>query len=246
MWFKFLLIIFLGIAPPYVYAKDTCVECHKDTKFLVQNKKLFDYYEIWKDSTHDIADVKCVNCHGGDPTKIDKDESHKGYFTSFVGDDKEYIKLIPIRCGKCHNEVLNHFLSSKHYKALKEKGTGPNCVTCHGAMNVGIYKVSEISRSCEVCHNEETKNNQEIGKVAEGVLHNINILRVYNEWLSSHTIFNEEKRKKLITLYQDIIFSWHTFNFADIEVRIQKPLIKARRLTRETLADERKKKYKKE
>jgi hypothetical protein len=246
IWFIFFLFILLGLAPVSVYAEDTCVECHKDDKYLVQNKKLYDYYKNWKDSTHDIAGVKCVDCHGGDPKKADKDASHKKSFLTFRTDEKESTKKIPLICGRCHKEVLKHFMTSKHYKAIREKETGPNCVTCHGAMNVGIYQVSEISKACGECHNEETKSLPEIGKVAEDVLHNINILRVYREWLASHSIFDGEKRKKLVALYQDIVFSWHTYNFEQIEARVEKPLNKSRYFIKEILADSRKKKNKKE
>jgi hypothetical protein len=213
---------------------------------IVQSKKLFDYYQTWKNSPHDIAGVKCTDCHGGDPKKDDKDAAHKKKFISFRIGEKETFKYVPQICGRCHKEVLKHFLSSKHYEALRGKGTGPNCITCHGSMNVGIYKASEIGDACKVCHNEETNISPETGKVAEGVLHNINILRVYNEWLSNHTIFNEEKREKLVALYRDIVLSWHTFDFTQIEERIQKPLQKARRFTRDELADTKKQKYQKE
>jgi hypothetical protein len=247
IWFIFLLIIILGIAPTHVSAKDKCVECHKDTKFLIQNKKLYDYYKNWEDSTHDNADVKCIDCHGGNPKAIDKDAAHKKNFSAFRTGEKKSFKKISLVCGRCHKEVLKHFMWSKHYKALQKKGTGPNCVTCHGSMNVGIYKVSEISKACNECHNDETKDNPEIGKVAEKVLHNINILRVYKKWLSSHNIFIGEKRKeKIIALYQDIVLSWHTFNFEEIEARVQKPLEESRYFIKDILADSRKKEYKKD
>jgi len=245
IWLIFLLIIFLGIAAPHIYAKDTCVDCHKDAKFLIQNKKLFDYYKTWQDSAHDVAGVKCFDCHGGDPTKTDKDEAHKSHFSSFLSDDSESIKFIPLQCGKCHEEVLMNFMTSKHYKVIKnKKGEGPNCITCHGSMNVGIYEASEIGKSCEVCHNDKTKNSPEMGKVAERVLNNVNILRIYKEWLSSHNVyFDEIKQKKIIADYQDIVFSWHTFNFSQIEARVREPLNESRDLIKGVLADTKRKKY---
>ena len=236
VWLVFILVLFWWIVPPYVNAKDTCIDCHKNIKLEVQNKKLIDYYRDWENSTHDLAGIICIDCHGGNPTKTDKEAAHSGEFTSFLANSKESFKVLD-RCGKCHKVVLKNFVESKHYKEIHEKDSGPNCVTCHGSMNTGVYEAHNVGKGCEVCHNEETKNIPEIGQVAEKVLHNINILRVYLEWLSNHSIFNEKHRKSLITQYQDIVKSWHTFNFKQIESKTEKPLNDARRFTKEELSE---------
>ena len=33
-------------------AKDSCVECHGKTSFLVTNKKLYNYFQRWRSSSH--------------------------------------------------------------------------------------------------------------------------------------------------------------------------------------------------
>jgi formate-dependent nitrite reductase cytochrome c552 subunit len=120
--FKILLIVSaifcFGLFAPNIYAKNTCLDCHKNEKFRIQNKKLFDYYNMWRNSVHEIAGIKCIDCHGGDPTKTDKDDSHKKAFTSLKPTIKINYKKIPTRCGRCHKEVLKNFMGSKHYKSV--------------------------------------------------------------------------------------------------------------------------------
>jgi hypothetical protein len=38
-------------------AKDSCVACHRNPDFLVQNKKLYDYFRDWQLSIHQQNDV---------------------------------------------------------------------------------------------------------------------------------------------------------------------------------------------
>ena len=57
---------------------DSCVDCHRDPKFLVTNRKLYDYYQQWKASVHTQEGLSCADCHGGDPAKKDKDAAHGG------------------------------------------------------------------------------------------------------------------------------------------------------------------------
>ncbi len=54
----------------------SCVDCHKDEKFRIQDKKVFDYFKKWEGSLHDMAGVTCQDCHGGDPSKAIKEEVH--------------------------------------------------------------------------------------------------------------------------------------------------------------------------
>jgi hypothetical protein len=56
-------------------AVDTCVDCHSTPTFLVTNRKLFDYFQKWTSSLHKQEGVTCVDCHGGDPTRADKQDT---------------------------------------------------------------------------------------------------------------------------------------------------------------------------
>lgn len=214
-----LLMVFItGFAVSYTNAEDTCVECHKNIKLRSQNKILSDYYNNWKDSTHEIADVKCKDCHGGDPTEIDKEKAHKDDFSSLTTVDRTSFKKVPERCGKCHEAVLKNFMKSEHYKALIEKGNGPHCSTCHGSVNVGVYYTSVISRSCKGCHNEYTNNRPEIVGEADKILHRINVSHALKRWvlIEYHEEYSAEV-EEILTLYRDVAESWHTFDFSELD-----------------------------
>jgi hypothetical protein len=218
MGLVFLTVFFIGISVSYIDAKDTCVECHKDIKFKTQNRILFDYYINWTDSTHEIEDVKCKDCHGGDPTKSDKEGAHKNDFSSLTAADRFSFKKIPERCGKCHEAILKNFTESKHYKALLEKGTGPHCSTCHGSVNANVYYTSVITRSCQDCHNEYTKNRPEVVGEADKILHRINVAHAYKRWVLIEFHFKEPaKVDEIIDLYNNVAESWHKFDFKELD-----------------------------
>jgi len=222
----FLIVFFIGLSVSYIDAKDKCVECHKDIKFQIQNPGLFKYYVNWKNSIHEIEGVKCMDCHGGDPTKSDKESAHKDNFSSLTATDRFFFKKIPERCGKCHEAVLKNFTGSKHYKALLEKGTGPHCSTCHGSMNVDVYFTSVISRSCKNCHNEYTKNHPEVVGEADKILHRINVAHVYKRWVLIEFHFKEPaKVDEILALYNNVAESWHKFDFKELDQK-SKDLLK--------------------
>jgi hypothetical protein len=214
----FLTVFFTGLFVSYIDAKGTCVECHRDIKLRSQNKILSDYYTNWKDSTHEIADVTCRDCHGGDPAKTDKEEAHKDDFSSLTSVNKTSFKMIPKRCGKCHEAVLKNFLESEHYKALIEKGAGPHCATCHGSVNVSVYYTSVIARSCKECHNEYTNNRPEIVGEADKILHRINVSHAFKRWvlIEYHEEYAAEV-EEILALYRYVAESWHKFDFAELD-----------------------------
>lgn len=214
----FLAVFFVMSAVPYTYAENTCVDCHKDEKFRVENRSLFEYYRDWKDSVHDLAGVQCTDCHGGNPNERDKKAAHKDHFSSLTATEGASFKLIPPRCGKCHEDVLRNFAESKHYKVLLEKGTGPHCATCHGSMNALVYYTSLVTWTCKECHNEYTKNRPEVAGEADKILHRINVANAFRKWISAYYSDKEpETVKEINAQYKDLANSWHTFNFARLD-----------------------------
>jgi hypothetical protein len=235
--------LFLGLTAVNVYAKDYCVSCHKDPKFRVQNKVLFDYYNYWEESVHDNSGIICIDCHGGDETKSDKDASHKTKdFSSLTAKDKKSHKKIPVVCGKCHKAVFKNFKASKHYTGLIKDKNSPNCVTCHGSMNTEVYEANNIARGCESCHNEETKQTPEVGKQAEDLLTKINFIRAYKKWVTINYKGKQPETVKNITeQYEDMVYSWHQFDFTQMDEKTQSLLINLRSLVNKGLAEKRKK-----
>jgi formate-dependent nitrite reductase cytochrome c552 subunit len=243
MIFIFLAVFTAGLAVPSAYAEDMCIDCHKNEKYRVQNKMLFEYYQNWKDSVHELAGVACIDCHGGDADQKNKDRAHKNNFSSLISADRSTFKIIPERCGKCHESVLSNYTESKHYRALVEKGTGPQCATCHGSMNAEVYYTSVVARSCKECHNEYTKNRPEIVGEADKILHRINVSRALNNWVSIYYSDKEpETVEKMNALYQDVAESWHKFDFTMLDEKSEKLLAGLKSLVNKKLAEKRKKK----
>ena len=65
-----------GAEPAAPRARSSCVDCHSNPRFMVQNKKLYDYYQGWRLSIHEQEKVTCVDCHGGNPRAADKPTAH--------------------------------------------------------------------------------------------------------------------------------------------------------------------------
>jgi Cytochrome c554 and c-prime len=108
--------------------KDSCVDCHRNPDFLVQNKKLYDYYRDWQLSIHRQQDVTCSDCHGGNPEFSDKARAHGGEVGEEGRNNAVNFRNIPDTCGQCHDEFLEAYLGSKHFKHLvkaKQEKQGP-------------------------------------------------------------------------------------------------------------------------
>jgi len=240
-----LIVFFVVVGLPYLCtAADNCIECHKDKKFRVQNKKLYDYYSKWVRSSHDIAGITCVDCHGGEPTEKDKDAAHKNGFSSPNVSGEAFYKEIPQTCGssKCHDSVLQNFTKSKHFKALQKEGKGPHCATCHGSVNSNVYYTSIVAKTCEACHNEETKNHPEVTKFAEKILQRLNVSRAYRNWV---VIFYSDKDpiklKEVNALYGKVADSWHKFNFLQLDEKSQELLTTLKSMVHKGIAEKKKK-----
>lgn len=236
-----LIVLIVALTVPSAFAKDTCIDCHKKADLRVQNKMLFEYYLNWKDSVHDIAGVVCKDCHGGNADKGDKDSAHKGDFLAFTDMDKAGFKEIPKRCGKCHEDVLKNYASSKHNKALLEKEAGPHCSTCHGSMNVEVYYTSIIAWTCKECHNEYTGNSPEIVGEADKILHRMNVSRAFKNWVSIYYADSKPaKVKEMNAMYKDIADSWHSFDFQKLDKKSQDLLNRLKSMVNKGLDEKRK------
>jgi len=234
-----LALFFTGLLFADADGKDMCVECHKDKKFLTQNRTLYDYYKIWQDSTHDIAEVTCRDCHGGDPERNDKEGAHGNGFSSLTSIESSSYKEIPQRCGACHEAVLEHFIKSRHYSALLSQGSGPHCATCHGSMNIHVYYTSAITRTCKNCHNEYTKILPEIAGEADKILHRINVSHALKKWvlMDYYSDFPVEV-EEILALYSDVAESWHSFDFTRLDRTSDELLRKIRSfINRDLLAE---------
>jgi len=227
----YIVLIVLGFAftasLPYSISsaeetRDTCVECHSNPDFLVKNKKLYDYYQQWLASVHNESGVTCSDCHGGNPEAADKAKAHGTGLGESTSNSAINFKNIPKTCGKCHEDILEGFETSKHFKhvlAKKQEKQGPTCVTCHGSMNVSILNVNSVKASCERCHNEQTGNHPENPEKAQEVLnHFLSIHRGYR-YLTTRMDPKESKAffVDLDKRMNKLSVTWHTFDLDAID-----------------------------
>lgn len=138
-----------------------CVACHAD------------YWQDMKGSVHFQQGITCERCHGGDPTKADKDQA-KAPGTGYIGvpDKKQIVE----RCGACHADVeamnfyglrtdqLARYKTSQHGKKLFLEGDShvAVCSDCHGTHDVlpvsdpssPAYPLN-VPKTCNKCHGNE-------------------------------------------------------------------------------------------
>ncbi len=219
-----LLLMFVTLDT--VRAKDYCIDCHSNPDLIVTNKKLYDYYKEWSSSIHKQEEVSCSDCHGGNPAISNKKRSHGGSQGTRNMQRAVNFRNIPKTCGQCHDDILDGYQQSNHFKHLaanKQTKQGPNCVTCHGSLNSIALNVNTVKQTCQACHNKKTANNPDVPEKAEWLL---------NKFLSIHRLFryvtikgNSKKDLdfvkstgiKIDSLSED----WHTFNLKNFEKKTE-------------------------
>ncbi len=222
-----MLVLTIGFIPQAASAsteaeKNTCIECHGDKKFLVQNKKLYDYFEQWETSVHFEEDVSCEECHGGNARASMKVDSHGTGVSAQDEASGIYFKNVTETCGECHGEILDGFKKSEHFEhvvAKKQEDQGPTCVTCHGSINVEILDVNSVAASCARCHNEESDNHPGNPEEAKRVINRFLSISRYYRYLS-HRIDPSESQaffKDLDEKLDELSITWHTFDLKKID-----------------------------
>lgn len=142
-------------------------------------------------------------------------------------------------------EVLENYVKSKHYKLLMQEKNSPNCVTCHGSMNTEVYEAHNIAKGCSSCHNEKTKETPKVGENAENLLTHINFIRSYKKWIDTN--YSDEQPDMVEDInkqYKDIVFSWHQFDFKNLDEKTMKLALDLRAIFKKGMAEKRKKRGK--
>jgi nitrate/TMAO reductase-like tetraheme cytochrome c subunit len=228
------LLLLTGTA--HAGENDSCVECHANRDFLVTNKKLSDYYELWNASVHKQEGVTCAACHGGNRNASDKAEAHGEGVGLSNPTSGVYYGNVTRTCGGCHEEILHGFETSRHYQQTEKKGKeklGPTCVTCHGSVDVGVLDVSTVEASCARCHNGQGGNLPENPAKAKRILNRFLSIHRFYRYISiriqpeeAHDFFTDvdERHRKLG-------ITWHTFDLVQIDKQTDELLavLKAKR-----------------
>jgi hypothetical protein len=216
-----------------VEAEDSCVDCHRNPDFMVTNKKLYDYFQLWVASPHGQEDVTCSDCHDGDPEAADKQAAHAKMRASGGSPGTVSFRDVPKLCGECHEDNYSAYMKSKHFKHLVKKSQedqGPNCVTCHGSVSARALDVNTVRETCVHCHNKESDNHPDIPQKAEGLLNDLNTIRAFTRFIGIRGDAKdiEFSRKVLQPETDDLATTWHTFDLKNIEPATSQLLTKAK------------------
>ena len=202
--------------------EDSCVDCHSDPKFLVTNKKLYEYYQAWQLSIHQQEGVACSDCHGGNPEAPDKKGAHANEVARSNKTNGINFKNIPSTCGQCHEEIYEGYRKSNHFRHLaaqEQELQGPNCVTCHESMSTAVLNVTTVEAACARCHNQENDNHPKIPERAKSILNRFLSIQRFHRYLSvrlepaeAREFFQEIDRQ-----IRALSIQWHTFDLGEIE-----------------------------
>jgi len=190
-------------------ADDGCAICHEDPKFRVQHRALWDYAMAFEKSVHAEAGLSCGDCHGGNEAGADFDAIHDG-----VLDPVRYDRIAGT-CGDCHSEQHNAFVTSRHSKILADDGLAPNCVTCHGAMDMRTIAVVEVRAACLECHLPGSEVAPNVPAKADDVLRLVNNIKGYRRYVTKYSQ-DEAFKAAVEKRYAKLTESWHRFDLVDV------------------------------
>ena len=168
-------------------AGNECIACHRNPDFFAQYPKLNEYYQEWRDSPHARAEVTCDNCHGGRPRATSASKAHSGVLSMSDTKSTLHFQRQPKTCGRCHSDVREEFVQSKHYAALSGQRAAPTCTTCHPAMSQRPDFRLIVLNACRNCHGEG--NSEDLPLVtadAESLFHQLNIVEGLLGWTRIH------------------------------------------------------------
>ncbi len=213
LWAVLGVLVAAFMASP-AYSVESCVICHSSSEFMVKNKKLFEYFNSFQQSIHGVIGLECSDCHGGVVGTDDLAEAHVGVMDPVRFDN------IPAMCGECHEDQRDSFYESRHYKLLMDDGSAPNCVTCHGAMDMDFYFTSLVRTTCTFCHNPSEGIAPEVPDRAEYILSKMNVIKGYRAFVKKFQK-DEVALASIEESYARLTESWHLFDLHRVEVETE-------------------------
>jgi formate-dependent nitrite reductase cytochrome c552 subunit len=135
----------VGLPRPQV--ESNCVTCH-----LTAGRELTDVVYDFAHSIHDMNELSCSDCHGGNTD--DDVTAHDEQF-DFIGTKlSAHIET----CGECHSAEAERLAKSAHHWDFSKKINldYPTCIDCHGNHDVGNppedFRLREM---CGDCHEDD-------------------------------------------------------------------------------------------
>jgi len=134
-----------------------CLRCHADKR------------RSFSQGVHSERDIRCHQCHGGDPRAVDVGPAHRG--NRFNPESKVEVAQL---CSSCHSDPdqmrqyglpageMAEFRTSRHGEVLFQGNVdAPTCTDCHDAHTIlrptdarsNVYP-SNIPATCAKCHDD--------------------------------------------------------------------------------------------
>ena len=135
---------------PLPVEKTNCVRCH-----LTAGRELTAPVREFARSVHDLAQLSCHSCHGGN-TK-DDGTAHEDKH-GFIGTKLSAHLGV---CAHCHEHEATQHRKSKHFWDVSKKINRkyPTCVDCHGNHDVGRPPAEfTLTNVCLDCHKQFAKD----------------------------------------------------------------------------------------
>jgi len=144
---------------PLPLVGSNCAACH-----LTAGRELTAAVTNFVRSVHDLNEMTCYDCHGGNTR--DDVKAHEEDF-GFIGTKKSaHIK----RCGECHDEAVEVLAAGSHdWDFSKRINTEyPLCFDCHGNHDIGNPAADfKLTAMCGDCHETMDKDFPQLASVVK-------------------------------------------------------------------------------
>jgi formate-dependent nitrite reductase cytochrome c552 subunit len=144
---------------PLPIVGSNCVACH-----LTAGRELTAAVKNFVRSVHDINEMTCYDCHGGNSR--DDVKAHEGEF-GFIGTKKSaHIQ----GCSECHDAEAEVLASGPHHWDFSTRINTeyPLCFDCHGNHDIGNPPADfKLAAMCGDCHDKPEKDFPNIATVVK-------------------------------------------------------------------------------
>ncbi len=144
---------------PLPLVESNCATCH-----LTAGRKLTAAVVNFTRSVHDLQEMSCSDCHGGN-TENDV-RAHEEEF-GFIGTKKS---AHIAHCSECHDEETEVLASGPHAWDFSKKINTeyPMCFDCHGNHDIGNPPADfELALWCADCHDKPAKEFPNLASVVD-------------------------------------------------------------------------------
>lgn len=131
---------------PVPIVRSNCMACH-----LNAGRELSLAVHDFSRSTHDLNELTCYDCHGGN--SVDDTTAHDSEF-GFIGTK---LSALLGKCAECHDEPAEELAGGPHHWDFKKRINTkyPMCLDCHGNHDVGNPPADfTLTAVCQDCHDD--------------------------------------------------------------------------------------------